>query len=339
MENLQKMADSKPNGNTNCLFDNSKMVKKSNINLKAETAFFVAALKENEDWEQMRKLMQPKPNVSLRWILIDVGLIAMSMPIGFNPLSFFFTARALRSLNNQGHDLAHNNVFSKTKWNKHFSKWILMPFMFLDYDRYTSNHHLHHGLLGKDSDPDIIVDRPKIYVKDSSIKAITKVLYPSVFNLDNWKNSLLGDLVKKELSIKNKRFIGCWWAVLLVFLFFIKGWGFVLDFLVLILITRGTLYHMISRLAELADHAFLSNSSVVAYTRTMPSGFASWFWYPDNDNYHIAHHLFPKVSMPNLPKAHRLLMKIEAYRKGQHLDTYFFGKKSLLRALIGRFDK
>ena len=318
------------------------------INIGQEVKFFIAQLTANGDWQSFMALMQPQPSKSLWWICRNALFLGACVLfnwffLGFFPIALLITApitlccaaRCLRSWGNQCHDVCHNNVFRKHRWNEILGRYILMPLMWYDYKAYCDDHNQHHAELGSpERDPDIINFDTSISTSDSDAVAFFKVVSPMLFNRKVWLSSTFGQLFTMSFTGLIK--VVSLWIPLLTLISVIFGVKATLIFLSFWILTRMTVYHFIKVFAELCDHAFLKPQSVVKYTRSMPKNWLSFFLHPENDNFHIAHHLFPKIPMPNLQKAHKLLMKVEAYQQGQHLTSYFRGKNSVLRGLIGR---
>jgi fatty acid desaturase len=193
---------------------------------------------------------------------------------------------------------------------------------------------MHHKELGKMNDPDLI----KIMDGKSSKSKVIRTYLSLFFNLRFWLGSAFGELHK--MKSLNLVFIILWWIVLCVIIHAIFGVVTLVVFLLSWLITRITVYHSYRVLLELADHAFLNPTSLIDFTRTMPSKSPlTFFLHPHNDNYHIAHHLYPFIPLANLAKAHKILMKTDLYANAIHCEGYFWGDKSLLKSFLGTFKK
>lgn len=65
------------------------------------------------------------------------------------------------------------------------------------------------------------------------------------------------------------------------------------------------------------DHSGLSPETIIGFTRTSPWGTAfQKFLQPHDDNYHLLHHLLPRVPMSRLHEAHLWLIEnVEVYEK------------------------
>ncbi len=76
-------------------------------------------------------------------------------------------------------------------------------------------------------------------------------------------------------------------------------------------------------LREIIDHSGLPSNSVLAFTRTSPCCNAiQKFIQPHDDNYHLLHHLLPKVPMGNLHELHLWLIDhVEEYANANSKST------------------
>ena len=84
------------------------------------------------------------------------------------------------------------------------------------------------------------------------------------------------------------------------------GWNFVLLFHT----ARCTLSYFSYVLREIIDHSGLPPTSILSFTRTSPCGTAlQKFLQPHDDNFHLLHHLMPRIPMSNLQKAHDWLVQ------------------------------
>ncbi|RKG95873.1 MULTISPECIES: fatty acid desaturase, partial [unclassified Corallococcus] len=103
-----------------------------------------------------------------------------------------------------------------------------------------------------------------------------------------------------------------------------------LSFAGLWLLSKMTAYHLIKIFAEISDHIGLKPGTVLGYTRNHPSNWVSFFLHPHHDNYHVTHHLFPRIPLANLPRMHQLLLPVSQYAEAHHCERYFRGPRSLV---------
>ena len=87
----------------------------------------------------------------------------------------------------------------------------------------------------------------------------------------------------------------------------VAAWsGYLLQYLVLWVLSLVTVVQAILRLRAIAEHgapADLSSPLTAARTNT-GAGWLRWALFPHNVNHHIEHHLYASVPMYNLPRLH-----------------------------------
>lgn len=77
------------------------------------------------------------------------------------------------------------------------------------------------------------------------------------------------------------------------------------NFTMLFHLTRCTLSYACYVLREIIDHSGLPSTTVLEFTRTSPCCNAfQEFLQPHDDNYHLLHHLLPKIPMSRLHESH-----------------------------------
>ena len=80
-------------------------------------------------------------------------------------------------------------------------------------------------------------------------------------------------------------------------------------FVILYHTARCTLSYLVYVLREVVDHSGLPATSILSFTRTSPCCNAvQKFLQPHDDNYHLLHHLLPRIPMTNLHEAHLWLL-------------------------------
>lgn len=91
------------------------------------------------------------------------------------------------------------------------------------------------------------------------------------------------------------------------------GW----KFLFLFHTTRCTVSYALYILREIIDHGGLHPISIMAFTRTSPCRrFLQIYLQPHDDNYHMLHHMLPKIPTSRLHKADEWLVEhCEEYAK------------------------
>ena len=119
--------------------------------------------------------------------------------------------------------------------------------------------------------------------------------------------------------------ITLWWTITAILSGFLEarssgapissalGWRF----LMLFHISRCTLTYAVYILREIIDHSGLPSTSILSFTRTSPCcNLLQTFLQPYDDNYHLLHHLLPRVPMSKLHTTHEWLVEnVEIYER------------------------
>lgn len=138
-----------------------------------------------------------------------------------------------------------------------------------------------------------------------------------VFDHKAFFQHIIGGLAEAPLHIT------LWWMILAVLAGIVEprrlllfgsvpiGW----QFLMLFHTARCTLTYCVYVLREVIDHSGLPPTSILSFTRTSPGCNAfQKFIQPHDDNYHLLHHLLPRVPMSKLHTSHKWLV--------EHVDVY-----------------
>lgn len=275
-----------------------------------------------------RELEKARPytsayQIGLAWTLTAVGalLVCCVSPL-FIPFALLLHGTAQRSLNNVLHDSAHGNVVARPS---RFLKWLLSAPIFADFDLYRRVHLAHHAHLGDPKrDPDLVIVPPDT----SPLRKWSRLAFsPRVI-----VNSLLGDILKLPLrqAMTSLLFV----VIASAALFVLLPWKTAAIVVALWFGARLTVFHAIHCFTELSDHVGLDRGTIIGFTRNSPRTLLSLIFHPHNDNYHLVHHLAPRVPLANLGHAHQILLSYEPYRAGHHCDGYFFGRSPVVRGWV-----
>jgi fatty acid desaturase len=243
------------------------------------------------------------------------------------------TASLIRSLENLLHDASHGNVLPSRRGNRLLAQTLLAPILLDDLDAYRRAHLGHHFFLGSRRDPELLrVPRPR--PGDTPWRAIRRVYLPTVLSWAFLRSSLAGRLP----TLPGAARLRClaWWTTGLAGLGLLGGPAFALGCAGFWFGTRITAYHLLKAFTEICDHALLDTDSILSFTRTMPArGVLRAFLHPNNDNYHLAHHLFPGVPMCNLGRLHEVLLELPEYAASRRYEAYFLGPGSVFASWGG----
>ena len=238
------------------------------------------------------------------------------------PLAACIIANRQRALGNILHDAGHRNLSRTALVNDTLARAFIAPLVFASLPRYRETHYRHHLMLGDaERDPDFL---------PMSHERTSHWLVSFVRNAFSWKawfGSLAGHLGDRDVPMLGRLYIVAWWLVLLTALTQFVGVAFTTTFAMLWMVSRATVFHLITTFREMCDHVGLQPGGIFSYTRDMTT---RSFWrrviHPRNNGYHLTHHLCPAVPYYRLPAAHALFERMPAYQsKGRSCDAYFTG--------------
>lgn len=253
---------------------------------------------------------------ALSWAAILLAWYAVARVSPWTlPLALVLVASRQRALGNLVHEASHTR-----RPSSRLAQWLYALPVFEDFPSYRTRHLRHHQHLGvRGADPDWLEVPPA--VQGDPRRLFTHFL----FQRRTWIDNTLGDLPRMRAVARWRVF--AWWALFLGALAAAAGLREAAIFAALWLAARATIYHAIKVVTELSDHVGLEQGSVIGYTRNAPANWLSHLVHPNNDSYHLAHHLAPRVPMSDLPKAHALLLGVARYRDAHHCDGYVYGRR------------
>jgi fatty acid desaturase len=311
--------------------------KGARADVKAMRAFLVSAGIQ----EQFRALELPRTALSVTyltcaWLGVLGGWYAVvHLSLWALAPALVVFAVAQRSLGNTLHDASHNNVF-RMKRSELVAELLLASPMFESFRRYRQLHLQHHAHLGNPaSDPDyieLVVKPPRACSRGrayalAALNFARMALRPKIF-----VGNLTGDLVGMTWRMRFRVFV--WWSAFLALFSLAFGPRDAGSFFALWLLSRATVYHCIKVFTELTDHVGLTPGSILGYTRNAPMNALTFLFHACNDNYHIVHHMAPRVPMANLHKAHDMLLAFDLYAQAEQCDGYFFGENPVVTSWI-----
>ncbi|KAI0058751.1 hypothetical protein BV25DRAFT_1196009 [Artomyces pyxidatus] len=248
-----------------------------------------------------------------------------------------------RGISNLAHDSLHRNLFIRKSLNDWVADLFLAPPLMNTATLQRMSHTAHHHYLGTKDDPDHGVD------SDTSLKhyrtgrfdhkTIASLFIYDLCDPVLFTQNAIGSLPDAPLQL------AAWWTAATVIAGFLEphpykmlsipfGWRFTMLFH----LARCTVSYAVYVLREIIDHSGLPSSSVIEFTRTSPCCNAiQKILQPHDDNYHLLHHLLPRVPMGHLHELHEwLVANVEEYERANRHTTYFSGENALFAQELHR---
>lgn len=245
------------------------------------------------------------------------------------PLAIMLVANRQRALGNILHDAGHRNLWRDRRRNDGVAGTLVAPLLFASLSSYRESHFKHHMALGVVSgDPDFLAipQNPPMHWIASYLR--------NVFSWSAWIGSFGGHLFVRQVSTQSKLYILCWWLVFLGLMWAALGASFTQTFAWMWLLSRATVFHLITVFREMCDHFGLRPGGVLSFTRDMVDH-GPWrrLIHPRNNGYHLTHHLLPAVPYYRLPAAHALLNQLPVLQGRVHAcRAYFSGTDAVVLA-------
>lgn len=259
------------------------------------------------------------------WALIAVGFaIAYIWP---NPLGILVSIIVLGGrqlgLSILVHECGHRSFFKSNHLNELCGNWLAGYAVFLDMDKYSKGHLIHHRTAGTDQDPDLPnykdypIDKQSFYRKvwrDLSGQTALK-LVSALSNKSNDSRSRSADQVKADSSkpnntIKNSFIVN---GIMLLALTLLAHPALYL----LWVAAYFTVYMLVLRIRQIAEHADvpdLYDLDPRLNTRTTYTNpFTRLMISPNFVNYHLEHHILASVPAYNLKTFHFMMKQRGAY--------------------------
>lgn len=332
----------------------------------------IQELKERELFSEFKDLYAPNDKMSTLH-LSATCFVAASCVIGTSLLpTTWWAASAFLSfpvmgavhciLGNYTHNTTHGATYTNKKLNRFVGR-LLSANMLYSYDYFNYVHEEHHDKLGQEGiDPEMISLLPTLNQKDKGWGAAGKFVKTFFLNKKAWLSTVLGDLPlmirrgKGDAVIEadKKKWTGklssnlsdaiIFWIVLTSILVgggILANLPLLLSFVFVWFGSKASVYHLVRCSRELFDHFGMSlESDVLDYTRKMPDTVFTLLYNGLNDNQHPSHHLFERIPMVNLKKAHEILMQAPTYaRRVRNFDNYFWGENNILESMIEGVQK
>ncbi|KAF9236608.1 fatty acid desaturase-domain-containing protein [Melanogaster broomeanus] len=248
-----------------------------------------------------------------------------------------------RGLSNLAHDAIHGNFTRSKKLNDSLADAFLAPPLMSTAYLQRQVHTTHHHYLGTENDPNHGLHN------DTSLKhyrngrfdhtSMFSLFFYDAFDHVVFFRNVIGFLPEAPFQLIS------WWTIMTVLMGFLEpnapsvftvpiGWRFFMLFHA----TRCTLTYCCYIFREIIDHSGLPSTSVLEFTRTSPCcNLFQKFLHPHDDNYHLLHHLLPRVPTSKLHESHLWLVdNVPVYEQANRYTSYFSGERPLFAESLHR---
>lgn len=293
-------------------------------------------LREHGRIDDVRSLQGAAPLQSIASLSFDWGLIALcwwavvlwgwwALP----PAVLLIGARQ-RALGNLLHDGGHKILFPDPEWNDRLANLLIGIPSLSPVSDYRDTHLRHHVRLGVEhEDPDLIHDEADL------TGSPWRLLAKHLFSLRMLRVNLFGHL--GSMSNRDLANVIAWWVTVVGGLALLAGPAEAGIFFGTWWLARLLVFHPITTFREISDHVGLEPGSTIGFTRNSPHRpILGFFLHPHANNYHLTHHLAPRVPFHRLHRAHEVFMSVPAYAEAHHCDRYFTGSRSLIGCWVRR---
>lgn len=284
---------------------------------------------------ELRELSILSPFKAWAFILFTWLLIALTFAIAIQwpylwvyALAWILMARHQLSLAILMHDAAHKRLFKNLSWNDYVAQFFLAGPIFFSVLAYRTFHLKHHQDPLAPDDPDIsLIGGYPIPAKSFARKLFRDISGQSYFKFIRYFISKSRSERGRGKRVDGKKSGPSFRMVMGSMLFtnlllFTALWasGHPWLYLGLWLLPTATSLQFLLRIRGVAEHAgYSQNEDQRLNARTVVSPLETFFFAPNNVNYHIEHHSYPSVPWYNLPKVHALM-----WARGSIPKTNFF---------------
>lgn len=263
--------------------------------------------------EELKSLCQLSDWLGWYRVLYNYALIYMGFLLFSwfpNPLTFVISsciiAGRILGFGILNHDASHGTLFKTSNLNRLVGKWLLGSLVLVDFDAFKKGHAEHHRLAGSGKDPDLVfvqnypatvASMKRKFLRDfSGINGVKELIYQT------------------KVSTFNKRIPNLFVHLTLLFslIFIGYGWSYLVFWFAFIFI-----YPAFTRLRIMGEHGAVQDNNNLdprINTRTTQANILErLFIAPNEVNFHLEHHLHPKIPAHKLKAAHRLFEQRDMY--------------------------
>lgn len=284
--------------------------------------------------------------IFLDWtLLLAIYILNLTYP---HPLliivSIPFMARQQMALLVLLHDGSHSRLYRKPWLNDLMTQFFTGGPVFFSLKLYRKTHLKHHRIPLEPEDPDIsLTGGYPVNAKSFRRKLLRDIVGISYFKfmshffkLKKVKKTKLQEDATKQRSdsfFLTNTFLIASGIIINGFLFSLAYFaGKPLLYLVLWWVPIITILQVYLRIRGITEHAgYQPGPDQLAISRTVLNPVETFFFSPNNVNYHIEHHAYPSVPFYNLPKVHKLLSERGSLPKQNVYTTYRDVVKELVR--------
>jgi fatty acid desaturase len=287
----------------------------------------------------------------LAWIedVLIIGVcifLADSISYYFYPLVLIVIGSRQRALATLVHESAHKRLAKNAFLNNILGTFLSGYFIFQKMSAYKRSHIAsHHAYFGdKNKDPDYIYAlKEGIYAKELTAQMFFKkyIVYPFFLTkIPSYINALIFDRLLNNENKKETVILISFWITLIS----LSVMGGFFDLLLLFwIIPYLTIFQIIGWFIELAEHfPLMENSYSLHMSRNRHSrGVEKFLTAMHNENYHLVHHINPRIPFWKMKKAHQIYMEDEEYRVWDEQTGAIFSsynnRPSIIKSMIKAF--
>jgi fatty acid desaturase len=260
--------------------------------------------------------------------IVAAGLAGTAVAIAVYLAAITVIGSRQRALMNLVHEASHRKLFRTRKANDWAGRLFASFPLAASLDAYVCGHCRHHGhLWDRNLDP-----KTSRYAHLGLVRAPrrlaelvrTHVLKPAL--LLHVPFNVRGALTVEGEPRSERLARIAFWCVLIAA---VVATGQALVFVALWVVPFLTTFQVIRYWTEMAEHAGLDADNPWMATRNWTGSLpARWLLAPHRDDqYHLVHHLLPRIPHYRLAEAHRLLMHVPEYAAAHHCDGFFFARR------------